>query len=62
MQTKHLCVLIHILTKGEDRASLNLFKLSSKLFLLTVPRQRFFCGSFVLFLSCFIMLSCTSAC
>ena len=26
----------------------------------TVPRRCFFCGSFMLFLSCFVMLSCTS--
>ena len=30
----------------------NWFKLSSKIFLLTVPRRYFFCGSFVLFMSC----------
>ena len=58
MQTKHLCVLIHIWTKGEVGAPLNRFKPSSKIFLLTVPRRRFFCGSFMLFLSCcFVMLS-----
>ena len=28
------------------------FKPSSKIFLLTVPRRCFFCGSFVLFMSC----------
>ena len=38
MQTKHLCVLIHILTKGEVDGPLNRFKPSSKIFLLTVPR------------------------
>ena len=32
MQTKHLCVLIHIWTKGEDSAPLNRFKPSSKIF------------------------------
>ena len=32
MQTKHLCVLIHILTKGEVGAPLNRFKHSSKIF------------------------------
>ena len=62
MQTKHLCVLIHIWSKGEVGALLNWFKPSSKIFLLTVPRQCFFCGSFVLFLSCFVILSCTSVC
>ena len=52
MQTKHLCVLIHIWTKGEVGAPLNRFKPSSKIFLLTVPRRCFFCGSFMFFLSC----------
>ena len=33
-------------------APLNWFKPSSKIFLLAVPRRYFFCGSFVLFLSC----------
>ena len=33
------------------------FKSSSKIFLLTVPRWYFFCGSFVLFMSCVVMLS-----
>ena len=32
MQTKHLCVLIHIWTKGEVCAPLNLFKPSGKIF------------------------------
>ena len=32
MQTKRLCVLIHILTKGEVGAPLNRFKPSSKIF------------------------------
>ena len=58
---KHPCVLIHIWTKGEVGAPLNQFKPSSKIFLLTVPRLCFFCGSFMLFLSCFV-LSCTSVC
>ena len=52
MQTKLLCVLIHIWTKGEVGAPWNRFKLSSKTFLLTVPRQYFFYGYYVLFLSC----------
>ena len=60
--TKHLCVLIHIWTKGEVGAGLNRFKPSSKIFLLAVPRRCFFCGSLMLFLSCFVMLSCTSVC
>ena len=62
MQTKFLCGLIHIWTKGEVGAPLNRFKPSSKIFLLTVQRRCFFCGSFMLFLSCFVMLSCTSVC
>ena len=62
MQTKHLCVLIHIWTKGEVSAPLNRFKPSSKIFLLTFSWRSFFCGSFMLFLSCFVMLSCTSVC
>ena len=32
------------------------------LILLTVPRRCFFCGSLMLFLSCFVLLSCTSVC
>ena len=48
---QNLCVLIHIWSKGEVGAW-NRFKPSSKIFLLTVPRQYFFCGSFVLFMSC----------
>ena len=57
MQIKHLCVVIHILTKGEVGAPLNRFKPSTKIFLLNVPRRSFFCGLFMLFLSCFVMLS-----
>ena len=53
MHTKHLCFLIHILTKGEVGVPLNKFRPSSKIFFLTVPRRCFFCGSFMLFLSCF---------
>ena len=43
MQTKRLCVLIHIWTKGEVSALLNRFKPSSKIFFL--PFQG--CTSFV---------------
>ena len=60
MQSKHLCVLIH--TQDEVGALLNRFKPSSKIFLLGVARRRFFCGSFMLLLSCFVMPSCTSVC
>ena len=52
MQTKHID-LIHIWTKGEVGAPWNQLKPSSKIFLLTVPRRYFFCGSFMIFLSCF---------
>ena len=62
MQTKHIFVFIHIWTKGEVGAPLNRFKPSSKIFLLTIPRQCFFCEYFMLILSCFVILSCTSVC
>ena len=42
------CVLVHIRTKGEA----GWFKPSSKIYLLTVPRRYFFCGSCVLFIYC----------
>ena len=45
--------MINIWTKDEVTAPWNRFKTSSKTFLLTVPRRCFFCGSFMLFLSCF---------
>ena len=45
---QHIYLLIHIWTKGEAGAPLNRFKPSSKIFLLTVPRWCFFCGSFVI--------------
>ena len=44
---RHLCVLIHIWTKGEVGAPLNRFKPSSKICLLTGPRLCFFCASFI---------------
>ena len=53
METKHLCVLIHIWTKAEVGTPFNWFKSSSKIFLLIVPRRCFFGGLFTLFLSCF---------
>ena len=52
MQTKHLYVLIHIRTKGEVATSLNRFKPSSNIVLMTIPRRHLFCGSFMFFLSC----------
>ena len=51
MQTKHLCVLIHIWTESEVGASWNRFKPSIKIY--TVPRRCYFFGSFRLFLYCF---------
>ena len=60
MQAKHLCVLIHIWTKGEVGAPLNRFKPSSKLILLTLPRRCFFRGSFMSFLSCVCYVLCAS--
>ena len=48
--------------KTKIGAPVNQFKPSSKIFLLTVPRGCFFCGTFMLFLSCFVILSCTSVC
>ena len=48
MQTKHLCVLIHIIIKVR-LVLLNMFNPSIIIFLLTNPRQCFFCGSFLLF-------------
>ena len=56
MQTKHLCVLIHIWTKGGVGA-VKPVRPSSKIFLLTVPRRYFFCGSFVFLCLLFLMLS-----
>ena len=58
MQTKYMCVLIHILIKGEVGA---VKKPSSKNILLTIPRQYFFCGSFMFFFCLvFAMPLCTS--
>ena len=62
--TKHLCVFIHIWTKGEVGAPWNRFKPSRKIFLLTVPRRCFLCGSryFCLVLSCFCGISVLMPC
>ena len=62
MQTKYLWVLIHIWIKGEVGSVKNRFKPTSKSILLTLSRRCFFCGSFMLFLSFFLMLSCTLVC
>ena len=51
MQTEHLCVWIHIWTKGEVGAPLNQFKPSSKIFT-DRSNAEIFCGSFMFFLSC----------
>ena len=53
MQTKHLCVLIHIWTKGEVGAPLNRFKPSSKIFY-----WPFKGGTSFLDLLCCFFLSC----
>ena len=57
MQTKHLCVLFHIRTKGDG--TVKLFKPCSKIVFLTVPRRCFSCGSFLLFMlrACHAFLS-----
>ena len=54
MQTKHLCVLNYIRTKGEASTVPPV-----QVFLLTVPRQCFFCRSFLLFMFriCHVFLS-----
>ena len=62
VQAKRLCVLVHIWAGGGVGALLGRFGHSGRVFLLAVPGWCFFCGSFMLFLSCFVMLSCTSVC
>ena len=52
MQTKYLCVLIHIWIQGEVGAVKPVKALQQNI-LMTVPRWFFFCGSFTFFLSCF---------
>ena len=46
------CVLVHIRIKGEVGAMKQLVKPLQLKFLLTVPRRYFFCGSFMLNMSC----------
>ena len=48
MQTKHPCVLIHICTNGDVVAVKLVYTL--KVFVLTVIKWCFFCGSFLLFM------------
>ena len=48
MRTKHLFVLIHITWYHKTSSS----PPEKKIFLLTVPMQCFFCGSFLLFMFC----------
>ena len=52
MQTKHLCVLIHIWTKGEVGAPLNWFKPSSKIFYWPFQGGTSFVDLLCFFLSC----------
>ena len=52
-------VLVHTKIKS-DVGTVNLFKPSSKIFWLTVPRPYFFCGSFVFF--CVLCFSCFRVC
>ena len=49
VQTKHLFVLIHFRIKGEAGTDKHVWVL--QFFLLTIPRQCFFCRSFLLFVS-----------
>ena len=64
LQTKYICIMIHIRTKAEVGAPWNWFKPSSKIFLLAVRRRCFFCVSFVLFLFClaFVRICLLMAC
>ena len=52
MQTKHLCVLIHIWTKGAVGAPLNRFKPSSKIFCWPFQGGTSFVDLLCFFLSC----------
>ena len=57
MRAKHRCVLVRVWTRGEVGAPLSQFRPSSEIFLLTLPGQCFFCGSFMLSVSCFVVRS-----
>ena len=58
MQTKHLCVLSHIWTKGEVGAPQNQFKPSSKIFYWPFQGGTFFLIFYVFFCLCLLCL-CT---
>ena len=62
MQTKHICALVLIWTKGDVGAPLNRFKPSSKIFSLTVPRRCLFVDHLCYFCLVLLCLSCTSVC
>ena len=55
MRTKRLYVLIHVRIKGGVGTVKQVY--ASKHFLLTIPRRFFFCGSFLLFMFVFVILS-----
>ena len=59
MRARHLCVLIGIWA-GVGLAPWSWFRPSGEIFLLTVPRRYFFCGSFMLFQVCVCCVSCAS--
>ena len=60
MQTKQLCVLVHIRIKGEF-GSMKKTRLSPTIIcLLTMTRRCFFCRFFLLFVCIFVMLPCLS--
>ena len=61
MQTKHLCVLIHIWTKGEAGAPLIRLKPSSIIFFTDCSKAVLLLWIiYMLFMSCFVILLCTS--
>ena len=60
MQTKHLCVLIHIWTKGEVVAPWNRFKPSSKIFYWPFQGGASFVDRLCYLCLVFVMLSCAS--
>ena len=62
LQARRLCVLVRIWAGSGVGAPLDRCRPSSGIFLPTIPGWCFFCGPFVLFLSCFVVLSCASVC